>query len=416
MSKIRKTMLYAIFSFLPAILMFGAIECLLRAHLFEFYYKDIRKLNPKTNAFAVRALFPKPDLNPVHPSEQKRYAFRPDTSLIWSLKPNFYYQGKLLLNPNPTLQTNSLGFRGDFINPYKPDGVRRIACLGDSVTFGYGETIGESDTYPRKLESLLNLFYPHLEFEVINAGCTGYSSRQGRILLEERVLPLKPDLVILGFGNNDRIPIQVPEEKQMKRYRGWRGDKLIMLNSLESYKLLKWSINKLRGKRGLLHPIRESPRVSISDYISLTKQMIELCRANGAKVLLLNLIFEPEYHQRLNQALKKLHESSGVLYLDIRSLFANDLESIRQLAPYQGAVAYRELELGERLHHHPWLYLMDDVVHPNCIGQARIADHIFALMVKEEYFKDLLKPPTPHPSRKFLLKMNQAEPSLFSVD
>src|SRR5258708_39969473 len=48
---------------------------------------------------------------------------------------------------------NALRFRDAPLGP-KPPGVRRVMVLGDSFTEGQG--VKEPDTYPRRLESLLN--------------------------------------------------------------------------------------------------------------------------------------------------------------------------------------------------------------------------------------------------------------------
>ena len=91
---------------------------------------------------------------------------------------------------------NSHGFYGPEFDVEKEPGVFRIVCLGDSCThFG-------PDSYPDMLRVYLDGTAPG-KFEVINAGVIGYTSFQGRRLLESEVLDWSPDLVTVYFGWND---------------------------------------------------------------------------------------------------------------------------------------------------------------------------------------------------------------------
>src|SRR5687768_17045225 len=67
------------------------------------------------------------------------------------------------------LRFNSLQFRDEEFGPRRP-GVRRVAVLGDSFTEGQG--VKEADTYPRRLEALLNEADPG-GWEVMNWGRRG---------------------------------------------------------------------------------------------------------------------------------------------------------------------------------------------------------------------------------------------------
>lgn len=80
-----------------------------------------------------------------------------------------------------------------------------IAALGDSVTFGSGaedEVLGD-DVYHAKLQRLLAKRYPRCNFSVLNAGENGQNAGGGLAQLEKSVLPLQPDLLLIGYGLND---------------------------------------------------------------------------------------------------------------------------------------------------------------------------------------------------------------------
>ena len=82
---------------------------------------------------------------------------------------------------------NSLGFRGDEIEVRKPTGTVRVACLGDSTTFGVWKEglfrIRGHTSYPQELAKLLRQDgLAHVE--VINAGVMGSMTAHGlRMLL-----------------------------------------------------------------------------------------------------------------------------------------------------------------------------------------------------------------------------------------
>ena len=100
------------------------------------------------------------------------------------------------------IKTNSMGWRED--KDYtieKPDGVKRIIVLGDSITLGWG--VVSERTYVKVLARLLNED-PNLKhkFEVVNTGAGNYNTTLERMMLQ-RSLRYNPDLIIIGWFIND---------------------------------------------------------------------------------------------------------------------------------------------------------------------------------------------------------------------
>jgi len=135
----------------------------------------------------------------------------PPVHAIWRDDPDSFYQR----SPNPLLNyvikpnhratvngrpasSNEHGFRDRSRSLAKPEGVRRVILLGDSVVEGISYTTDE-DTISRQLEQL----YPDGRTEVLNMGVSGYCTRAEVALLEERGLAFEPDLVVLLFVMND---------------------------------------------------------------------------------------------------------------------------------------------------------------------------------------------------------------------
>ncbi len=120
-----------------------------------------------------------------------------DETLFWRMRPNC--TGTFFKTRN--VETNSLGLRS--IPPAKDKRANavRLLFLGDSITFGYGVATGER--YSERLAQLLGQRHPQVYWEVVNAGCVGYSSFQvGKTLrlLKDRV---RPDCVFLCCGVNE---------------------------------------------------------------------------------------------------------------------------------------------------------------------------------------------------------------------
>lgn len=106
------------------------------------------------------------------------------------------------------VRVNNLGFRGPDISVAKPAGVCRVAVLGDSIAFG--RTLPEDAVFPSVLERRLAEAMPERRFEVINAALSGRDTWEEAAVLERRVLPLDPDLVILQICLNDHVRLPKP--------------------------------------------------------------------------------------------------------------------------------------------------------------------------------------------------------------
>ena len=99
---------------------------------------------------------------------------------------------------------NSEGLRDRERTVEKPEGVRRVICLGDSTTLGWG--IRPQEAYPQVLEDLLESQGDRVE--VLNVALGGWSTRQERIAYERIARKYRPDAVLLGICLNDVPELQ----------------------------------------------------------------------------------------------------------------------------------------------------------------------------------------------------------------
>jgi len=97
---------------------------------------------------------------------------------------------------------NKFNYRDIEHETKKPLDIFRIFVLGDSQTVGHGIDNLE-DTWPKKLEYLLNENLPKKRFEVINSAYQGWNTDTQLYELFKNGFSFNPDLVLLGFYPND---------------------------------------------------------------------------------------------------------------------------------------------------------------------------------------------------------------------
>lgn len=96
------------------------------------------------------------------------------------------------------VQSNSMGLRDVEFPLDKPADVRRIVCLGNSTTWGFGEAMAAA--WPKQLEAVLRERHPDEHWQVINAAAQGGDLARGREYLRTHAERLRPELVIYGFS------------------------------------------------------------------------------------------------------------------------------------------------------------------------------------------------------------------------
>jgi lysophospholipase L1-like esterase len=132
------------------------------------------------------------------------YAFRPqnlffikdDPELGWKNKKDTEGIHRLTPDKQVAIKINGKGLRGREFPYEKPEGVKRIIVLGDSVAFGHG--LEEQDSLPSVLQQRLPEGY-----EVINAGVTGYGTDQEYLFYEKELSKYQFDLLIVVLSSGD---------------------------------------------------------------------------------------------------------------------------------------------------------------------------------------------------------------------
>lgn len=100
------------------------------------------------------------------------------------------------------LRTNQAGMREDKdFALQKPEGTVRILGLGDSGMWGW--SLDQGQGYMEVLEANLNAREDLPDVEVLNLAVPGYNTYQELRALETKGLPYQPDVVVVGWCEND---------------------------------------------------------------------------------------------------------------------------------------------------------------------------------------------------------------------
>ena len=106
------------------------------------------------------------------------------------------------------LHINALGFRDERTSYLdKPERTVRIFVTGGSAAYGLGAS-SEAQTLSSVLERILNEEASKTtgyRYEVVNTGFPAWSTTQEKILIQQRLVDLHPDIVIMFSGSNDVI-------------------------------------------------------------------------------------------------------------------------------------------------------------------------------------------------------------------
>lgn len=269
----------------------------------------------------------------------------PDPHFGWRLRPD-YTEG--------TMRTTPDGFR-ERIGPL-PDAYD-VACLGNSVTFGYSVPRAD-DTYPAHAESVLAA--GGHDVEVLNAGVVGYSSEQGRRLYAERVRPHHPRVVTLLFGFNDHHLSGMPDAERLDL-----GGSERPVTRLAVYRAIRKAVRDAMPDPEVREVV---PRVSRDRFEANLREMVAAIRADGAEPVLVTVPVRPGIPLVENPVpvrtpdgrrwISPLHRMLGALPDDARApitrlVFRNEPIPPARIAPWGPALTRYVAEVPDAaLAHH----------------------------------------------------------------
>ncbi len=131
-----------------------------------------------------------------------KYMFVNHDQADYALAPNFHGVSKTA-EYKTDIATNSAGIRDEReFDTEKPDRTLRIVAIGDSFTMGVG--VQRDESFLALAEHSLSERMSEHNVEIVNLGVPGHRTAQSIALLNDKGLPLNPDIVILNFyvGND----------------------------------------------------------------------------------------------------------------------------------------------------------------------------------------------------------------------
>ncbi len=231
-------------------------------------------------------------------SYESIFEFSPDT--IWKLKPNSVHVMKTVsvVDGKPAQagtyddRINSHGFRGPEISLGKPENTVRVACLGDSSTFGFN--VRAQDSYPALLEKVLNEKLENKgvsrRVEVINGGIIGYTSTQALIHYEKSVAAFDPDFVIIMIGIiNEVFRQEHTDYEQIEILRANRGVDALS-NVLRRFRISQLITKMIQVGKSAKKKIRANGvmkrRVPVEQFRNDINKFVELSRRDNFKLIM----------------------------------------------------------------------------------------------------------------------------------
>ena len=249
--------------------------------------------------------------------------FEADPDLFWKPIPDTQFTGRDgLRNPVPP-------------KVRKPEGVYRVAVLGDSCSF-----LGRK-LYPEWFAELADQ-EDEVRVEVVNASCPGYTSFQGVRRLET-VWPWKPDLIVVYFGWNDH----------WNSLTGYTDKELAARSEFEPARSIFQRSHIYRATQTLLARKQPVPtdnrsrtlRVPLPDYLENLNEIAEQAEQHNCRIVFVTAptafvqerlpewvypffaqYYEmsadeiqalPDTHRQYNNAVRKVTQNTSCLLLDL---------------------------------------------------------------------------------------------------
>jgi hypothetical protein len=197
------------------------------------------------------------------------------------------------------------------------------------------------------MEKVLRVRIPDERFEVLNASVPGQSSTFAVHILQNFVLPLAPDVVIMGY-NNDSTPASAEDRYYFdgRRRPGW-------LISLLDYLLLNYGNFLIMARDASIIEFRlaargksKVPRVSEGDAGKNVLDVAALCREAGSRLVVLGMpectaegrsfaVLEPGYRTAMENAARE----SGIPFFDVRKHWGTKNPALFQRDGYHLSIA-----------------------------------------------------------------------------
>lgn len=212
---------------------------------------------------------------------------------------------------------DSLGFRS---NGNRQTGGKTILCIGGSTTFGTGNS--DKETFPAQLESVLRESGNNVR--VINAGVSGYSSRQLALRHTGLLNKTRPDIVIINSCWNTGHHVQKYfKNDHLPTY--WLFEHSLVFRSVD--RMLRKSAISLHYRVWPDDSVLLARQDSIAESIEITRnyrkdmgKIVGLNLLNDAKTIILyppSLIYSDNIESAIACFAGSKYENTDTLFFEI---------------------------------------------------------------------------------------------------
>ena len=219
---------------------------------------------------------------------------------------------------------------------------RRIAFLGDSLTFGWG--VAREDTFESLLERELS---QGQSVEILNFGTVNYNTEQQVNLFIEKGLKYAPDAIVVWYFINDAEP--TPQASPWA-FLGYSRMATFVWSRVKTVR------SRLFSSRSYQDYYADLYRDENTGWVSTKQAFIQLQKLAEEQGMELKVVLLPELHDPKSQPFEREYaqvrrflDERGIPVLDLNPYFASE-------------------EDPQRL----WVALDD--AHPNAVAHARIAE------------------------------------------
>lgn len=299
---------------------------------------------------------------------------------------NRFLRMRELLN-STHVRTNNFGYRDS--NFYENENFNyKIACIGDSITFGFG--VNEEDSFPKIVESYLRNRYGKESIRVYNMGIPGKSSLGGKLLLMEDALKFKPNLVVVQFALND-INYDITENS----IRNPSNILLQKLRLLLSNSAIIACIAQYTDPKSIKSVNNKNKIFSAYSFKDNIRYIINKSRENGAKVILLTTYvpFNFDLLYEYNDSILSLcDEDNEIKCLNLKEDFESQPISEQSLKEFDegdnwikdiGKLAGMELKSSNFKETRLFYF---ELFHPNAEGHNIIAKSLINSITKSKTY------------------------------
>jgi lysophospholipase L1-like esterase len=304
------------------------------------------------------------------------YAYKADLRYGYKLKPNIsikvrnYSSAFVVDMLSPwTIISDTAGFRVPSSNESKKEtSVKTLHVLGDSSSFGWG--VDYEKSYPFVLADKLSVSSTQ-NIELRNLSLPGFSSFQGKLLLQDLGDVKKDDWVILSFGWNDSSLSNQTDEHQFESRNSLIGKANWRMRQFLIYRWMRSWLTHL-PEPALTMNDEIGKRVPLKQYRKNLEVLVNEIQEKGAKPILVSVCNFAEYQD----AARETAENKKISFYNFPLELEPFLPTVHDRFPDQ-LVTYFEA-YGEQIESDPMLvFLFPDHCHPNEIGHGLMAEVLF---------------------------------------